>query len=38
MPNQNSIGGDINTLRKILREVKEIKRILNENTTDSKHK
>ncbi len=30
MPNQNSIGGDINTLRKILREVKEIKRIMNE--------
>ena len=35
MPNQNSIGGEINTLRKILREVEEIKRILNENTTDS---
>jgi len=30
MPNQNSIGGEINTLRKILREVKEIKRIMNE--------
>jgi hypothetical protein len=30
MPNQNSIGGDINTLRKILREVKEIKRIMYE--------
>ena len=27
MPNQNSIGGEINTLRKLLREVKEIKRI-----------
>tara|TARA_Y100000310_G_scaffold237747_1_gene241048 strand:- start:11 stop:127 length:117 start_codon:yes stop_codon:yes gene_type:complete len=38
MPNQNSIGGEINTLRKLLREVKEIKRILNENTTDSEHK
>jgi hypothetical protein len=38
MPNQNSIGGEINTLRKLLREVKEIKRILNENTTDSQHK
>ena len=25
MPNQNSIGGEINTLRKLLREVKEIK-------------
>jgi hypothetical protein len=30
MPNQNSMGGEINTLRKILREVKEIKRIMNE--------
>jgi len=38
MTNQNSIGGEINTLRKLLREVKEIKRILNENTTDSQHK
>jgi len=38
MPNQNSKGGEINTLRKLLREVKEIKRILKENTTDSQHK
>jgi len=41
MPNQNSLGGDVNTLRKILREVKEmnllikeLKELLNESTTN----
>ena len=28
MPNDNSIGGELNQLRKILREVKEIKELL----------
>ena len=27
-PNQNSVGGEINTLRKMLRELKEIKELL----------
>ena len=38
MPNDNKIGAEINQIRKILQEVKEIKRILNENTTNSQHK
>ena len=30
-PNQNSVGGEINTLRKILRELKEIKELLQDD-------
>ncbi len=30
-PNQNSVGGEVNTLRKILRELKEIKELLQDD-------
>jgi hypothetical protein len=32
MPNDNSVGGEINQLRKILREVREIKRMMQDGS------